>query len=238
MVLTTVGTQQTWVENVKPQQRAPVSSFGPWCLDRKIGRVTAECHTSYQKPLSFEGQSAFVCKGSRSDQIDWYLSTLKTVTVVILLINIIAAYWFVLQHTACIFNLAQRLFVFLLINVLGERTSQTVFEKKCVASLRQITVAVVVLVPLCFISLAHLCLLALKEAHICLFRWYNLCFLSGMNSILVYIGHQVFANYFPFKWKMQDSQSHAEHLTQNLTATTLWVIISYILYKRRIFWKI
>uniref|UniRef100_A0A8C3TU09 Heparan-alpha-glucosaminide N-acetyltransferase n=1 Tax=Catharus ustulatus TaxID=91951 RepID=A0A8C3TU09_CATUS len=60
----------------------------------------------------------------------------------------------------------------------------------------------------------------------------------GMNSILVYIGHQVFANYFPFKWKMQDSQSHAEHLTQNLTATTLWVIISYIFYRRRVFWKI
>ncbi|KFQ34862.1 Heparan-alpha-glucosaminide N-acetyltransferase, partial [Merops nubicus] len=63
-------------------------------------------------------------------------------------------------------------------------------------------------------------------------------FYPGMNSILVYIGHGVFQNYFPFKWKMQDSQSHAEHLTQNLTATTLWVIISYLLYRRRIFWKI
>ncbi|NXX22396.1 HGNAT acetyltransferase, partial [Podargus strigoides] len=63
-------------------------------------------------------------------------------------------------------------------------------------------------------------------------------FYPGMNSILVYIGHQVFGNYFPFKWKMQDSQSHAEHLIQNLTATTLWVIISYLLYRRRIFWKI
>ncbi|KAM4674862.1 heparan-alpha-glucosaminide N-acetyltransferase isoform 2-T2 [Amazona ochrocephala] len=63
-------------------------------------------------------------------------------------------------------------------------------------------------------------------------------FYPGMNSILVYIGHEVFENYFPFKWKMQDSQSHAEHLTQNLTATTLWVIISYVLYRRRIFWKI
>ncbi|KFP78689.1 Heparan-alpha-glucosaminide N-acetyltransferase, partial [Acanthisitta chloris] len=63
-------------------------------------------------------------------------------------------------------------------------------------------------------------------------------FYPGMNSILVYIGHEVFANYFPFKWKMQDSQSHAEHLTQNLTATTLWVIISYLLYRRRIFLKI
>ncbi|XP_053920699.1 heparan-alpha-glucosaminide N-acetyltransferase isoform X1 [Cuculus canorus] len=63
-------------------------------------------------------------------------------------------------------------------------------------------------------------------------------FYPGMNSILVYIGHEVFANYFPFKWKMQDSQSHAEHLAQNLTATTLWVIISYVLYRKRIFWKI
>ncbi|XP_064004582.1 heparan-alpha-glucosaminide N-acetyltransferase isoform X2 [Pogoniulus pusillus] len=63
-------------------------------------------------------------------------------------------------------------------------------------------------------------------------------FYPGMNSILVYIGHEVFENYFPFKWKMQDTQSHAEHLTQNLTATTLWVIISYLLYRRRIFWKI
>ncbi|NXX44946.1 HGNAT acetyltransferase, partial [Tricholaema leucomelas] len=63
-------------------------------------------------------------------------------------------------------------------------------------------------------------------------------FYPGMNSILVYIGHEVFENYFPFKWRMQDTQSHAEHLTQNLTATTLWVIISYLLYRRRIFWKI
>ncbi|XP_072191262.1 heparan-alpha-glucosaminide N-acetyltransferase isoform X1 [Excalfactoria chinensis] len=63
-------------------------------------------------------------------------------------------------------------------------------------------------------------------------------FYPGMNSILVYIGHEVFENYFPFKWRMQDSQSHAEHLTQNLTATTLWVIISYLLYRKKIFWKI
>ncbi|XP_066852373.1 heparan-alpha-glucosaminide N-acetyltransferase isoform X2 [Anser cygnoides] len=63
-------------------------------------------------------------------------------------------------------------------------------------------------------------------------------FYPGMNSILVYIGHEVFENYFPFKWKMHDSQSHVEHLTQNLIATTLWVIISYVLYRKRIFWKI
>ncbi|XP_061447027.1 heparan-alpha-glucosaminide N-acetyltransferase [Rhineura floridana] len=63
-------------------------------------------------------------------------------------------------------------------------------------------------------------------------------FYPGMNSILVYVGHEIFENYFPFKWKMQDTQSHSEHLAQNLTATSLWVIIAYILYQKRIFWKI
>ncbi|XP_030050412.1 heparan-alpha-glucosaminide N-acetyltransferase isoform X4 [Microcaecilia unicolor] len=59
----------------------------------------------------------------------------------------------------------------------------------------------------------------------------------GMNSILVYVGHEVFENYFPFKWKI-DNRSHGQHLAQNLVATSLWVLISYVLYKRRIFWKI
>uniref|UniRef100_A0A8C5A0H4 Heparan-alpha-glucosaminide N-acetyltransferase n=1 Tax=Gadus morhua TaxID=8049 RepID=A0A8C5A0H4_GADMO len=60
----------------------------------------------------------------------------------------------------------------------------------------------------------------------------------GMNSILVYVGHEVFEQYFPFRWRMADSQSHAEHLAQNLVATSCWVFISYLLYKKRVFWKI
>uniref|UniRef100_A0A669ETS7 Heparan-alpha-glucosaminide N-acetyltransferase n=1 Tax=Oreochromis niloticus TaxID=8128 RepID=A0A669ETS7_ORENI len=60
----------------------------------------------------------------------------------------------------------------------------------------------------------------------------------GMNSILVYVGHEVFEDYFPFRWRMSNSQSHAEHLIQNLVATSCWVIISYLLYKKKIFWKI
>ncbi|XP_026160123.1 heparan-alpha-glucosaminide N-acetyltransferase isoform X2 [Mastacembelus armatus] len=60
----------------------------------------------------------------------------------------------------------------------------------------------------------------------------------GMNSILVYIGHEVFEDYFPFRWRMANSQSHAEHLTQNLVATSCWVFIAYVLYRKKIFWKI
>ncbi|KAI3353255.1 hypothetical protein L3Q82_019793 [Scortum barcoo] len=63
-------------------------------------------------------------------------------------------------------------------------------------------------------------------------------FYPGMNSILVYVGHEVFEEYFPFRWRMANSQSHAEHLTQNLVATSCWVFISYVLYKKKIFWKI
>ncbi|XP_023592465.1 heparan-alpha-glucosaminide N-acetyltransferase [Trichechus manatus latirostris] len=63
-------------------------------------------------------------------------------------------------------------------------------------------------------------------------------FYPGMNSILVYIGHEVFKNYFPFQWKLEDNQSHKEHLTQNIVATALWVLIAYILYKKKVFLKI
>uniref|UniRef100_A0A8C1XUR1 Heparan-alpha-glucosaminide N-acetyltransferase n=1 Tax=Cyprinus carpio TaxID=7962 RepID=A0A8C1XUR1_CYPCA len=63
-------------------------------------------------------------------------------------------------------------------------------------------------------------------------------FYPGMNSILVYVGHEVFEEYFPFRWKMANSQSHAEHLAQNLVATSIWVIIAYLLYRKKIFWKI
>lgn len=59
-----------------------------------------------------------------------------------------------------------------------------------------------------------------------------------MNSILVYVGHEVFENYFPFRWKLEDDQSHREHLIQNMAATAVWVLIAYILYKKKIFWKI
>ncbi|XP_006860045.1 PREDICTED: heparan-alpha-glucosaminide N-acetyltransferase [Chrysochloris asiatica] len=63
-------------------------------------------------------------------------------------------------------------------------------------------------------------------------------FYPGMNSILVYVGHEVFKNYFPFQWKLADNQSHKEHLIQNIVATALWVFIAYILYKKKVFLKI
>ncbi|XP_071264351.1 heparan-alpha-glucosaminide N-acetyltransferase isoform X4 [Salvelinus alpinus] len=71
-------------------------------------------------------------------------------------------------------------------------------------------------------------------------RWWSGApfYYPGMNSILVYVGHEVLEEYFPFRWRMANSQSHAEHLTQNLVATSCWVLISFLLYRKNVFWKI
>uniref|UniRef100_A0A8C2RQT8 Heparan-alpha-glucosaminide N-acetyltransferase catalytic domain-containing protein n=1 Tax=Capra hircus TaxID=9925 RepID=A0A8C2RQT8_CAPHI len=83
-------------------------------------------------------------------------------------------------------------------------------------------------------SLAFLILLALYPVVDVKGLWTGAPFFyPGMNSILVYVGHEVFANYFPFQWKLGDQQSHKEHLVQNTVATALWVLIAYVLYKKK-----
>uniref|UniRef100_A0A2K5PIG8 Heparan-alpha-glucosaminide N-acetyltransferase catalytic domain-containing protein n=1 Tax=Cebus imitator TaxID=2715852 RepID=A0A2K5PIG8_CEBIM len=55
----------------------------------------------------------------------------------------------------------------------------------------------------------------------------TLLFHAGMNYILVYVAHEVFETYLSFQWKLEDNQSHREHLTQNIVATALWVLTAY-----------
>ncbi|GLD56086.1 heparan-alpha-glucosaminide N-acetyltransferase-like protein [Lates japonicus] len=60
----------------------------------------------------------------------------------------------------------------------------------------------------------------------------------GMNSILVYVGHSLLGFYFPFSWEMRIQQSHWEWLFQSLWGTALWVLIAYLLYRKKFFLKI
>ncbi|KAM9365531.1 heparan-alpha-glucosaminide N-acetyltransferase [Pholidichthys leucotaenia] len=60
----------------------------------------------------------------------------------------------------------------------------------------------------------------------------------GMNSIFVYVGHSLLGFYFPFSWEMCFQGSHWEWLFQNLWATSLWVLIAYLLYRKKFFLKI
>jgi len=56
----------------------------------------------------------------------------------------------------------------------------------------------------------------------------------GMNSILLYMGHEICHDFFPFSWKPY-TNSHAELLGMNLWGTALWVLIAFVLFKKRIF---
>ncbi|CAL8299720.1 unnamed protein product [Merluccius merluccius] len=60
----------------------------------------------------------------------------------------------------------------------------------------------------------------------------------GMNSILVYVGHSLLGFYFPFSWEMRYQESHWERLFQGLWATSLWVFVAFLLYRKRFFLKI
>ncbi|XP_029306054.1 heparan-alpha-glucosaminide N-acetyltransferase [Cottoperca gobio] len=60
----------------------------------------------------------------------------------------------------------------------------------------------------------------------------------GMNSIFVYVGHSLLGFYFPFSWEIRFQESHWETLFQSLWATSLWVLIAYLLYRKKFFLKI
>ncbi|XP_029525716.1 heparan-alpha-glucosaminide N-acetyltransferase isoform X4 [Oncorhynchus nerka] len=60
----------------------------------------------------------------------------------------------------------------------------------------------------------------------------------GMNSIFVYVGHSLLGSYFPFSWEMRFVDSHWEKLFQSLWATSLWVLIAFLLYRKKFFLKI
>ena len=60
-------------------------------------------------------------------------------------------------------------------------------------------------------------------------------FYAGMNSILLYCGHSVGYNLFPFHFIIGDMRTHAAKLPESMWGVILWMIIAYILYRKRIF---
>lgn len=57
---------------------------------------------------------------------------------------------------------------------------------------------------------------------------------AGMNSIVLYVGHEVCEGFFPFAWK-PFSSGHGELLFMNIWGASLWVFISYVLYRKKMF---
>lgn len=56
----------------------------------------------------------------------------------------------------------------------------------------------------------------------------------GMNSILLYLLHEVFFGTLPFAWT-PEIRTHASYLCMNIWATVLWVLFSIYLYRRKFF---
>jgi len=57
---------------------------------------------------------------------------------------------------------------------------------------------------------------------------------AGMNSILLYVGHILARPLLPFSWSPVSS-THGAHFAMHATGTAVWILLSWILYRKRIF---
>ena len=55
----------------------------------------------------------------------------------------------------------------------------------------------------------------------------------GMNSILMYVGHELLSNYFPFTFNAPET--HMGQLAQNLLGASTWLVIAYYCYEIKFF---
>ena len=60
-------------------------------------------------------------------------------------------------------------------------------------------------------------------------------FYAGMNSILLYCGHQIGWQLTPFHWALNNMETHAARLPEAMWGVALWLIISFVLYRKKIF---
>lgn len=60
----------------------------------------------------------------------------------------------------------------------------------------------------------------------------------GMNPILLYCGHEVLHDFFPFSWRLVDPNSHAKLLALHLNGVGWWCLVAFKLYVDEFFVKI
>ena len=59
----------------------------------------------------------------------------------------------------------------------------------------------------------------------------------GLNSILIYMGHEVFQLYFPFSWKGIEV-NHAIFLLSNEIGVSVWIAIAFYCHCMKFYIKI
>ena len=58
---------------------------------------------------------------------------------------------------------------------------------------------------------------------------------SGMNALVVYVGHMLCYNVFPFHWSYGPMNKHYILMLETLWGALLWILISFWLYKKKVF---
>lgn len=57
----------------------------------------------------------------------------------------------------------------------------------------------------------------------------------GMNALVMYCGHQLCYQLFPFHWQLGPMNTHLMVLLENVWGTLLWIIVAVLLYRRKVF---
>ena len=83
-------------------------------------------------------------------------------------------------------------------------------------------------VSLIFVLEVHLCYTFSRHNYFVFSPHY-----SGMNSIVVYLCHEIFARYFPIQFKV--ASTHASQLAMDIWGTAIWVTLAYVMYRKKKF---
>ncbi|XP_043495120.1 heparan-alpha-glucosaminide N-acetyltransferase-like isoform X2 [Polistes fuscatus] len=59
--------------------------------------------------------------------------------------------------------------------------------------------------------------------------------IPGMNALLMYIGHQLCYQIFPFHWRISNMHSRTLVLVEAIWSIVLWTCIAYIMHRKRIY---
>lgn len=64
------------------------------------------------------------------------------------------------------------------------------------------------------------------------------CWPTGMNATVMYVGHMVAYNLWPWHWQFDHMNTHLELLLENLWGVLLWTLIAASLFRRNWFLSI
>jgi len=56
---------------------------------------------------------------------------------------------------------------------------------------------------------------------------------SGMNALVLYVGHSLCYQIFPFHWRIGAMDNRASCLIESIWVVILWAIIAYIMHHKR-----